>query len=221
MDRQSTHDQLALIRVPAKTATEASALAKLPPPALALLTPEQTPRQFLDALLMHDLYPEAARFLAFALPPREAVWWGCLCVRLTQPAPPPPQEQALSAATRWAVEPTEPHRQAAEALATTSSAAGYAAKAVAWTGGSLLPASMKPLKPGPELPHEAVFAAVSLAVTSVAPDQVSEARRHALALGVNVAKGKHLWPNQEVERQAQTTPPARSPSGVRPRPRFT
>jgi hypothetical protein len=214
-------NELALIRVPATTAAEACALAKLPPPALALLTPEQTSRQFLDALLMRELYPEAIRFLAFAMPPREAVWWACLCVRLTQPALPPPQDQALSAATRWAAEPTEPHRQAAEPLAATSSAAGYSAKAVAWTGGSLLPPSMKPLKPGPELPHEAVFAAVSLAVTSVAPDKVSEARRHALALGVNVAKGKHLWPHHGAERPAHAPPHAHLPSGVRPRPRFS
>jgi hypothetical protein len=160
------------------------------------------------------MYSEALRFLAFALPPREAVWWACLCVRLTRPDLPAPQEQAVNAAVRWVIEPTEPHRQAAEPLAATSSSAGYAAKAVAWTGGSLLPPSLKPLKPGPALPHEAALAAVSLAVTAAAPDKVSQARRHALALGLHVARGKHLW-------APEPNAPTPSAPGVRPRARFS
>jgi hypothetical protein len=207
MERQAKHgpgpDPLALARVLAKSAGEACALAKLPPPALALLAAEQTPRQFLDALLMRELYPEAIRYLAFALPAREAVWWACLCVQLAQPELPAAQQQALHAAARWVAEPTEAHRHAAEPLAATSSAAGYAAKAVAWTGGSLLPPSLKPLKPGPTLPHEAACASVSLAVASASPDRVSEARRHALALGVHVARGKHLWPAAAQDHQAK------------------
>jgi hypothetical protein len=222
MDRPSNPglplDPLALTRVPAKIAAPVAVPAKLPPAALALLTKDETPRQFLDALLAREMFPEAIRFLAFALPVREAIWWACQCVRYAKPELPNPQELALRAATRWVVQPTEAHRREAESAADTRSAAGYAAKAVAWTGGSLLPPSLPVLKPGPGMPHDGVAAAITLAVTGVAPDKVKEARRHALVLGINVAKGKHLW-----APPAANTPPAptRPPSqhGLAPRPR--
>ena len=42
-------------------------------------------------------YTDAVRFLAHALPKREAVWWACLCVRKAAGANPPPPAQAAPA----------------------------------------------------------------------------------------------------------------------------
>ena len=55
--------------------------AKLGEEAKALLKDEHTPRQFLELLIGKELFLDAIRFLAYALPKREAVGWGCLCVR--------------------------------------------------------------------------------------------------------------------------------------------
>ena len=43
--------------------------------AKALLDDKQTPRQFLQLLGKQQLYSDAVRFLAHALPKREAIWW--------------------------------------------------------------------------------------------------------------------------------------------------
>jgi hypothetical protein len=79
------HDPLALVRVPAKAAAEVRAHAG--PAARPLPEPGEGPRAFLDRLLAGKKFPEAIRFLAFALPRREAVWWGCVCVPPGQSAP--------------------------------------------------------------------------------------------------------------------------------------
>src|SRR5262245_21070437 len=107
-------EPFALARVPAKLAAPLAAQAKLPPPALALVTTEATPRQFVDALVRREMHADAIRFLAFALPGREAIWWACQCVRYTKPVLPAPQEQALVAATRWVIDPSDARRQEAE-----------------------------------------------------------------------------------------------------------
>ncbi|MFO0846543.1 MAG: hypothetical protein U0797_29940 [Gemmataceae bacterium] len=186
-------DPLALSRVPAKSAGEACAATKLPGPALALLQEEHTPRQYLDSLLGAGLFAAAVRFLAFALPAREAVWWACLCVRLTRPGMAVEEEKAANAAARWVVEPTEARRQEAERLARQDTPGGWVAKAVAWTGGSLAPPPAPPVKPRPEMPSHAVAAALAMALNGVAPPRVEVAHRQALALGAHVARGKHLW----------------------------
>jgi hypothetical protein len=215
MDRPSNSgrplDPLALVRIPGKTA-DIAAVAKMPRPALALLAGTQTPRQYLDALLKAGMFADAIRFLAFALPVREAVWWGCLCLRLTHADP----EQSVNLAARWVIEPTEAHRQEAEKVANQTTAAGWLARAVAWTGGSLLPPSQPVLKPRPELPHQAVLASLSLALHAVAPDKVEQTHRHALVMGIHVARGNHLWP-----APGRPVPERRSSTGFGPRPRVS
>lgn len=182
-----------LVRAPARSAAEVCAYAMPSAEALALLDKQQTPREYLDLLLTKERFGDAIRFLAFALPWREVVWWGCLCVRHSAPALPSPQEEALGAAVRWVIDPSESHRLDAERLADTSTASGYLARAVAWTAGSMLPPGMPIVPPGPDLPHRGVEAAVTFAVTSAPPNQMKESYRHALALGIQVARGRYLW----------------------------
>src|ERR1043165_5575844 len=81
--------------------------------AQKLLQPNLAPRPFLDILLAHQLYPDAAKLMAHALPRREAIWWGCLCAQKAYgSAPPPKQGTALQAAEKWVVQPTDEHRRA-------------------------------------------------------------------------------------------------------------
>jgi hypothetical protein len=187
-------DPLALTRVPAKTAGEIAALAGFGKAALALLTPGQTPRQFAEALLRAELYPDAIRLLAFGLPRREAVWWAGLFVlwsgagRLHAA-----DASALRAVARWVVEPNEDHRREAAAFAATDTPANRVARAVARTGGSLRPPSLPAKPPGPDLPPKAVVSAITLAVLGGEAKTIRQRQRQAVALGLHVARGHFLW----------------------------
>ena len=52
-----------------------SSAAELSEPAMALVRPGTHPRDYVALLMERELYPDAVRFLAHALPKREAVWW--------------------------------------------------------------------------------------------------------------------------------------------------
>ncbi len=112
-----------------------------------LAAPEgASPAQYLNTLLgAKDLNP-AVQFLAFALPPREAVWWACVCARdqLHDPVP-QPLLAAVSAAEAWVRKPTDEHRRSAMSCAQATdlkTPAAWAAVAAFWSGGSLAPENL-------------------------------------------------------------------------------
>jgi hypothetical protein len=79
--------------------------------------------QLLDRLVERHLLVEAARLLAYALPPRESVWWGCMCVGHAAPDSLAATERdALGAAEAWVRQPDE---QARRDAAWAASAAGH------------------------------------------------------------------------------------------------
>src|SRR4051794_31659597 len=89
------------------TAAEICSRFPLGDEAKERLDADMTPRQFLERLIEGQHYTDAVRFLAHALPKREAVWWACLCVRCVAGADPiPAVEEALQAAERWAADPS-------------------------------------------------------------------------------------------------------------------
>jgi hypothetical protein len=190
----SAQDRLAFHRVPAKAAAPVADAARLDAKALLLLRPEQPPREFVEALARQELYRDAVRFLAFALPPREAVWWACLGTLMLQAGHLHKEDAlALTAAVRWVLEPNEAHRQEAEARVNEGTPAGLVARAVAWTGGSVRPPSLPALAPGPDFPHRSVFLALMRAVTAGPADKLPERFRQAVALGMHVARGHYSW----------------------------
>src|ERR671937_2023253 len=97
-----------LAKVTAKTAAEVCKHFPLGDEAKKLLRDGQTPAQFLDLLIEKQQFPDAVRFLAHALPKREAVWWACLSGRsVAGSSPPPPIAGALQAAEKWVSDPSE------------------------------------------------------------------------------------------------------------------
>ena len=58
-----------------------SAVAELGEEAMALVSPDVHPLDFVALLMEKKLYPDAVRFVAHALPKREAVWWAWVCAR--------------------------------------------------------------------------------------------------------------------------------------------
>jgi hypothetical protein len=169
--------------------------------ARPLLSPTATPREFLEALEAREQHASALSFLAHALPPREAVWWGCLCLRQASAAALPPAEaDALRSAAEWVLEPNEERRRTAEKLAEgagVGTASGCLATAVGWTGGSLSPPDPRipVVAPGPHLPAKGVAGAVLLASVRAEPTRIAGLQRSFVELGVGVAEGRFSWPD--------------------------
>ena len=82
------------VKVLASTAAEVCQHVALGEEARALLQKEFTQQAFLDLLVAHELFPDAARLLAYALPKCDAVWWACLCIRHVASADIPPADLA-------------------------------------------------------------------------------------------------------------------------------
>jgi hypothetical protein len=152
-----------------------------------------SPAQYLNELIAAKRLEQAIQFFAFALPPREAVWWTCLCSRAVFPDPTPkPLLDAVEAAEAWVRKPTEELRRAAMASAQATdfrSPAAWAAMAAFWSGGSLAPADL-PAVPAPtHLIGAAVAGAVALAAVQTEPLRADQKREHFLASAIDVANG--------------------------------
>jgi len=190
-----------------KTFAQICDAAGLSEEALALRVPGQAPRQYVDALVGAEAYPDAVRFLAHALPRREAVWWAWVCAkRAAGEAPPPPVAALLEATRLWIAEPTDAHRRAVMAQAeavgfdTPSGSAGHAAF---FSGTSLAPPEMEPVPPGEFMAAKAIAGSVILAAVVTEPERAPEKFRDYLEQGMLVAEKTDLW----------TPPPAAARSG--------
>src|SRR5579872_4182904 len=107
-----------LIKINAATAVEICACFQVPRDAFALLREGMAPREYLQALLAAKKYVAGIDFLAHALPLREGIWWGCLCLQHAfGDALPPVDRAAAIAAVQWVLRPGEEVRAAARAPA--------------------------------------------------------------------------------------------------------
>ena len=180
-----------------KTAAEIAKPLSLSPAALALLTPASMVRTYFEALATNpELAEDAAKFLAGALPKREAVWWGLCGLKETLKAPlPEPQAKALAEVEKWVRSPTETQRKAVAQVAEVAgrdNPAGCLASAAAFSGGSLAPPRQAVVKPPEHL--TAIFLAVALNVAAVLdPAKTAAHRARFLELGKLVAAGQLKW----------------------------
>jgi len=174
-----------------------SAVAELGESAMALVRPEIHPREYVGLLVEQKLYPDAVRFLAHALPKREAVWWAWVTARRAAgEKPPPPIKAALDATERWIAQPSEENRRAAMAAAEKAgfdSAAGCAGLGAFFSGGSLAPPELPPVPPGEYLTAKAVSGAVIFAAVAGEPEKAPEKFKSFVAQGVDVTNRIQLW----------------------------
>lgn len=161
----------------------------------AILTPALTARQFYDALVAAGHQEDAIRFLAVALPKRESVWWGLVCIREVMKKIPDEQAKALAAAERWVKDPNESNRRAAGTaaeLAEYNNPPGTLAAGVFWSAGSLAPPNVPPVPPREEFTGLAVAGALLLASVTD-PEAVDTTRSRFLTIGSDVTAGKSKW----------------------------
>ena len=162
---------------------EAGAVAESHPGAAA----------YIAALTASGLLVDAIRYLAVALPHREAVWWACAARRRLPAAETEPEQAAWRAVEAWVYEPSEPNRQAtyghAEGLK-FETAGAYAALAAFWSGGSLAPPETgQHIPPGDGLSGSAVGAAVMVCCVPGEAGTIADRHRLALEAGFDIARG--------------------------------
>jgi hypothetical protein len=174
-----------------------STVAELGEEAMALLRPHLHPLDFVALLMEKTLFPDAVRFIAHALPKREAVWWGWVCARRAAGENPPPKiKAALDATERWIAQPNEDNRRLAMATAEKAelgTAAGCAGLAAFFSGGSLAPPNAPAVPPGEFLAAKAVSGAVIFAAVAKEPEKAPEKFRSFVAQGVEVTNRVKLW----------------------------
>lgn len=189
-------NNIPLVKIHAVTAAEVCARFEVAEKTRPLLRDGMGPREFVEALVADKQYAVGIDFIAHALPAREAVWWGCLCLQhACGNNLAPPDKAAARAAVQWVRRPTEENRAAARApaqVAGSASPAGALARAANWTGGSLGPPDAPPVPPGPFMPATAVATAVKFAAIKVEPAESAGIRRLFVELGIGVAEGRYL-----------------------------
>ncbi len=162
--------------------------AKLKEDAKALLKDEFTPRQFLELLIGKELFLDAIRFLAYVLPKREAVGWGCLCVRQilgTQDAS--KISEAHMAVERWVSNPDEANRRAAKVAADKEgleSPSACLALAAFFSGGSIAPANLAPVAPTDHITPQIVAGAIIVSAVKDQREKAPEKYRAFLQKGM-------------------------------------
>ena len=182
-----------LVKIEAKTSAAIGQLVELDDEARVLITEGQTPAAYIQLLQEKKLFADAIRFLAIALPKREAVWWACVASRSMMTQESPPQDVAtLSAAEAWVYQPTEENRRQAMAYAEAAefkTAASWAATAAFWSAGSMAPPDAPVVPPAPDLTAKAVTGAVLLAASMADPSKLDEVYVRMLGIGLNIAQG--------------------------------
>lgn len=176
---------------------EVAKAAELNGDALAVLHPEHGGREFATALVNAELFQDAVRFVAHALPKREAVWWALLCAReAAGDAPPAEVKASLDATDVWVRHPGDEQRRAAMAAAqkaTFQTAAGCAGLAAFLSGGSLSVPGQPEVPPGPFLTAKAVFGAVALASIGTDPKTAPERFRRYVEQALHIGDQAGAW----------------------------
>ena len=185
--------QLEVKKVTDKTATEVSALYELDEKTASLLTDGLSPSQFLTLLIENNKYSDAVHFMAFALPKREAAWLACLAAQSTLSDDSPKTDtEAVEKAEKWVYQSTEQNRQLAMTAAETAgfnTSAGFAAAAVAWSGGSLTAPESPEVPPPDDLTAKAVWAAMTLSAFLREPAKAQERYHTFLNQALDIANG--------------------------------
>jgi hypothetical protein len=181
------------------TAAELAQVAELDEEARKLLTPTTGPRVFLQTMMERELYADAVRFLAHALPRREAVWWAWVCARRAAgDAPRAEIQAALDATERWIREPSDGNRRLAMQrgeAADFGTPAGCAALAAFLSGDTLAPPNVEQaVPPGPFMAAKAIAGAIVLAAVAQEPEKATEKFQVFIQQGLDVVNRVKLWP---------------------------
>ncbi len=191
-------------RVEVPAAAVLAADIQLTEDAEALLNEDLCVREYFEALVAAELFPDALTVLAHGLGKQEAVWW-CLAARgeaavSTGSKLHPVDDAAWQAAEAWVRDPSEEARSASgEAAVKTGmeTPGGWAAHAAFCSSGSMLPADLPPLPPPPEATGQAATTSLMLSTTAGDGTQLTARYQATLKQGAAIADGNQLWEEAE------------------------
>lgn len=186
-------------RSPGRSVAELAEAAELEEEARKLLTPALTPRDFIQAMVEGEHYGDAIRFLAHALPRREAVWWAWVCARRMAGDDPSPNIKAsLDATERWIREPTDGNRRMAMKRAEEAdfgTPAGCAGLAAFLSGDNLAPPNLEQrVPPGEFMAAKAIAGSILLSAVVSEPERSPEKLQSFIQQGLDVVNRIKLWP---------------------------
>lgn len=128
----------------------------------------------LEKLLAGEQYSEAIKFLAKGLPKREAIWWAYLASEsLEKECEDEVAQQALAAVKGWVQSPDESKRREAGQLGKALefyTPSSWAAMAVFWSGGSIMPEGRAEVEASDEMCAEAVANAIIISAQKSSED---------------------------------------------------
>jgi hypothetical protein len=158
-----------------------------------------SPDKLINQLAKQGKFQDALRLRAHLLTKRQAVWWGCLCVRDELDKPLPAQQIApLEAAESWVAESDEKHRREAEKQAAAAKFSGIGATlalSAFWSGGSLSPEGNPDVPADERLTSQGVAAALITAAYHGEPTKATGRFENFLAKGQEMAAGKIPLPD--------------------------
>ncbi|OAI41313.1 hypothetical protein AYO40_03395 [Planctomycetaceae bacterium SCGC AG-212-D15] len=180
-----------------RKAREVCAPIDLGEEASSLLTDSLGVDDFFLLLRERRLYADALRVAAYALPLREAIWWGCLCAwQFYRPQLPAAADHALKVVVAWVQEPAEETRREAPTAADRAglaTPAGALARAVFLSGGSISLPGLPEVSPEPFLANKFVAVAVLAASWEAHPKPIAERQQQYLKLATDVGDGRFPW----------------------------
>ncbi len=168
---------------------------------MAKTTPDAD--QLIDKLAEDEQYLDALRLRAYLLPKRDAVWWGCLCIRdeLDEPLG-QDQVTALDAAVEWVTDPIEARRRECEDasnLADSRGPGGLLAISAFWADGSIGPASAPRVAPDERLTCQGLAAALVTAAYLGDSTKAKDRMTAFLEKGKAVVAGEIPYPSDEAD----------------------
>lgn len=158
---------------------------------------DDDPLVFMTGLIDAGAAEDALGFASYVLPRREAVWWGCQCLRAMGAIRDDAGREVLTAAEAWVRNPEEDKRRAALDLAQACSfrePATWLALAAGWSGGSMVAAEFDRVPPPPHLTARAIRSALTLSLGTVDQTLRPEWAKRCAISAVRFAAGGEATP---------------------------
>ncbi len=152
---------------------------------------DEPPLETLRKLHTEEDPTPAVAFTCFALPKREAIWWGCLCLRALGGLDRDGQA-ALAATEAWVRKPDDAERREAGRLALEQefeNPGAVIAQAAFVSGGSLAPAEFEKVPPQQDLTAKCLFGAIRFAAALGEPVEIPDRLRKCVASAIDFCDG--------------------------------
>jgi len=180
-------------KVTAETVPDIVDVKDLDADSQAMLKPGMRPEAYIHELSAAEKWPDAIKIMSRALPPREAVWWACVCARQMEGFVGDKSElAALEAAEKWVFKPNDENREAAFKRAQESdskSAGTMSALAVAFSGAKMQVAEGQFMDLDTAVFPQMVDSAVMVAACEKSGEKMIEQFQQFLKSGEDIACG--------------------------------